>query len=170
MGPSIRAELDRTGFYPAGGGECRIEIDPAPALAPLDLYDRGAMQQRRAPQSGGQSAAPHRRARIGGVIEQETGWPRDCLDIVALSKHARGPGNVVIIELAYERVTEVFTGFGARAACRREAVARNALAEMQPYADSSAAAGVYLADQTAAALRPGWRRWLYDVCRCRRTR
>ena len=144
MGPTIKAELDRPGFYPAGGGECRIEIDPVPALAPLDLYDRGAMQQRRA-RSLVANLPRHIGERELAVIEQETGWPRDCLDIVAL-KHARGPGNIVIIELAYEHVTEVFTGFGARRV-PAEAVARHALAEMQPYADSSAAAGVYLADQ-----------------------
>ena len=144
MGPTITAELDRPGFYPAGGGECRIEIDPAPALAPLDLYERGALLQRRA-RSLVANLPRHIGERELAVIGQETGWPQDCLDIVAL-KHALGPGNVVIIELAYEHVTEVFTGFGARRV-PAETVARNALAEMQSYVDSPAAVGVYLADQ-----------------------
>jgi len=33
MGPSVRAKLDRHGFYPAGGGKLRVSIEPVAKLA-----------------------------------------------------------------------------------------------------------------------------------------
>ena len=144
MGPVVSAELERPGFYPAGGGECRIEIDPVHALAPLDLYERGTLQHQRA-RNLVANLPRHVAERELTVIEQETGWPRARLDI-EVPKRAFGPGNVVMIELAYDHVTELFTGFGARRV-PAETVARNALQEMQSYVASSAAVGVYLADQ-----------------------
>ncbi len=144
MGPTIRAELERPGFYPAGGGECRIEIEPTGALARLDLDARGAARHQRA-----RSLVANLPRRIAerelAVIAQETGWPRTALDIVALQQPP-GPGNVVMIELAYDHVTEIFTGFGARGV-PAETVAQNALRDMQAYAASTAVTGTYLADQ-----------------------
>ncbi len=37
MGARVHLTLERWGFYPRGGGQVRLEIDPAPVLAPLEL-------------------------------------------------------------------------------------------------------------------------------------
>src|SRR5579883_1362869 len=47
MGPQIRLELDRYGFYPAGGGCIRATIEPTRQLAPLDLQMRGEITSRK---------------------------------------------------------------------------------------------------------------------------
>src|SRR5512133_1574470 len=39
MGPTIAAELIRPGFYPAGGGEFVVTIQPTPRLGPLELVE-----------------------------------------------------------------------------------------------------------------------------------
>src|SRR6267142_5916698 len=41
MGPVIEVQLDRPGFYPAGGGRMRVSIQPTTRLQPLELRERG---------------------------------------------------------------------------------------------------------------------------------
>jgi RNA 3'-phosphate cyclase len=48
MGARIRTKLERHGFYPAGGGRLRVEIDPVSTLAPLELLKRGEIAERSA--------------------------------------------------------------------------------------------------------------------------
>jgi RNA 3'-terminal phosphate cyclase (ATP) len=48
MGPKVRAELERPGFYPAGGGRVRIEIEPVTSFLPIDLLTRGEIVERKA--------------------------------------------------------------------------------------------------------------------------
>jgi RNA 3'-terminal phosphate cyclase (ATP) len=47
MGPGVRATREAPGFYPAGGGRSHVAVTPAPALARLDLPERGAVRARR---------------------------------------------------------------------------------------------------------------------------
>src|SRR5262245_13883144 len=49
MGPTVTADLERPGFYPAGGGKFQVTITPAgQSLGRLDLIDRGEIRARRA--------------------------------------------------------------------------------------------------------------------------
>src|SRR6185436_4161528 len=48
MGPQVTAELERPGFYPAGGGRIRVTIEPAGELKRLDISSRGEVLARRA--------------------------------------------------------------------------------------------------------------------------
>ncbi|MCA9218322.1 MAG: hypothetical protein KDB27_34875, partial [Planctomycetales bacterium] len=57
-----------------------------------------------------------------------------------------GPGNVVLIQLDYECVSAVFTGFG-KIGRRAEAVADGALHEAVTFIDGNAPLNEYLADQ-----------------------
>ncbi len=43
MGPQIRLELKRYGFFPAGQGELIVHIQPAQKLQPLELLERGKL-------------------------------------------------------------------------------------------------------------------------------
>ncbi len=63
MGAKVTAELIRPGFYPAGGGEFTVEIQPVPGgrLQPLDLLERGETVSRRH-RHRSQTARPHCRA------------------------------------------------------------------------------------------------------------
>jgi len=57
-----------------------------------------------------------------------------------------GPGNVLLLEIESEHVTEVFTGFG-EVGVRAEAVAEQAVREARRYLVADVPIGPYLADQ-----------------------
>lgn len=46
MGPTVRATLDRPGFYPKGGGRCTVEVEHPAPLEPINLTERGALDRR----------------------------------------------------------------------------------------------------------------------------
>src|SRR5437762_121940 len=48
MGPRVHVELVRYGFYPPGGGQFNVYIEPAAHLTPLELIARGEFKSRRA--------------------------------------------------------------------------------------------------------------------------
>lgn len=78
------------------------------------------------------------------MIAQRLSWPPASLKIEFVS--SRGPGNVVLLEVESEHVTEVFTGFGERGV-RAETVAENVVQEAQRYLASNVPVGEHLADQ-----------------------
>ena len=65
-----------------------------------------------------------------------------------------GPGNVFLIELRYENVTEVFTGFG-EVRVPADRVAEAALRQARRYLKASVPVGRYLADQLLLPLAIG---------------
>src|SRR5262249_13743089 len=79
------------------------------------------------------------------VVQQKLGWPDDALEL-RMVKGSPGPGNVLLIELASEQITEVFTGFGEKGTMA-EAVADKVVDEVRRYLVSNAPVGPYLADQ-----------------------
>ncbi|MDA8021018.1 MAG: RNA 3'-terminal phosphate cyclase [Thermoanaerobaculia bacterium] len=152
MGPTVHAELERPGFYPAGGGRVRVEIEPVSELVPIDLLDRGEALERRAVASVA-NLSPGIARRELKAVRSALSWDEGCLRVEEI-EGARGPGNVVRLEIrsACESlgeggsVTEVATGFGRRSATA-ERVAREACAEAKEYLASGAPVGVHLADQ-----------------------
>src|SRR6185503_16881849 len=48
IGIEVTAELDRYGFYPAGGGSFTVHVTPSSRMTSLSLLDRGAERRRRA--------------------------------------------------------------------------------------------------------------------------
>ena len=48
MGPKVKLELQRYGFYPAGGGRFLVEITTTDVLKPIGLEERGEIATRRA--------------------------------------------------------------------------------------------------------------------------
>jgi len=144
MGPAVTAELERPGFYPAGGGRFRVEIKPAPRLLPFELM----------------KSAPVRAIRVRAIVanlprsiaQREINVVRRALSLgpdnaaAEEIRGAPGPGNAVLIEIEMEHHTEVFTGFGAPGV-RAEAVADDAAKQARDYIASGAPVGRYLADQ-----------------------
>jgi RNA 3'-terminal phosphate cyclase (ATP) len=78
-------------------------------------------------------------------VGRELDWDEKFLEVVEWT-HSRGPGNVVLIEIESQHVTEVFTGFGERGV-RAEAVAEGAAREARDYLESGVPVGPHLADQ-----------------------
>jgi len=143
MGPSVKAVLDRPGFYPAGGGKVRILIEPAAKLSAISLLERGEV--RRCSVRAVVANLPlHIAEREARAVQKRLSIPDDCATVEAVE--SAGPGNVVTVEVESEHVTEVFTGFGQKGV-RAEAVARGVADEAWRYLDSGVPVGQHLADQ-----------------------
>ncbi len=144
MGAQVEFVLERTGFYPAGGGAVRATVKPLAAWRQLTLEARG--ERREAYAESLVAAVP------GGVAKRELdcvgsamGWSGDQLRFKTLPDNW-GPGNALLITLDHEHVTEVFVAFGEKAR-RAEEVARDAVAQARRFIASGAAVSEHLADQ-----------------------
>jgi RNA 3'-terminal phosphate cyclase (ATP) len=143
MGARIEAVLERPGFYPAGGGRFSVTIDPPARLSGLELLERGEIRSRRAvailsalPRHVGERELRH--------VVRETGWDPASQEIREVV--SPGPGNVLLLEVESEALTEIFAGFGERGVPAEEVAAR-ALREMRRYLDAGVPVGEHLADQ-----------------------
>jgi RNA 3'-terminal phosphate cyclase (ATP) len=144
MGPRVDALLERPGFFPAGGGRMRVDVVPARALERIDLLERGAIRSRRA--KAVVAALPVSIAeREVAVLAERLGWDRSLLRTETI-RNPRGPGNVVLVEVESENVTEVFTAFGERGV-PAETVAGRAASETLEYLEAGVPVGAHLADQ-----------------------
>lgn len=144
MGPKVEASLVRHGFYPAGGGCFKVEIQPAGRLSRLDLPERGEVRRRLA-RALVANLPLHIAMRELEIVGRKLTWPRESLKAEPV-EGSQGPGNIVIVEVESEHVTEVFTGFGEKG-LPAEAVADSVVREAREYIAGGAPVGGHLADQ-----------------------
>lgn len=143
LGPTLQIQLDRYGFYPGGGGRLRVQIEPAAKLAGLELLERGKLLKKRV--RALVANLPKKIAeRECHEIRRLAGWDRACLHAEEVA--ANGCGNVVLVELECEHVTEIFAGFGERGVTA-ERVAAGVWEETEAYLLHAAPVGPHLADQ-----------------------
>jgi RNA 3'-terminal phosphate cyclase (ATP) len=152
LGPLVDVQLVRPGFYPAGGGEFTVRVQPTKQLGRLELVDRGQIVARRV-RAMVANLPRHIAERECRTIAQETGWG-EVLFTIDEVKGSRGPGNAVMIELEAEHITEVFTAFG-QLGVRAEAVATEALCQAEEYLAAGVPVGNHLADQLMLPLGIG---------------
>jgi RNA 3'-terminal phosphate cyclase (ATP) len=144
MGPRISAKLVRPGFYPAGGGRIEVDIHPCPALARLDLLERGGLRSVMA--RALVAALPGDIAvRELASVEQILGWPEESRRIEQLPER-QGPGNILMLEAVFDHAAELVSGFG-QLGVPAQTVGEKAAKRMAGYLASSAVAGPYLQDQ-----------------------
>jgi RNA 3'-terminal phosphate cyclase (ATP) len=142
MGFNGQIELLRHGFYPAGGGELRASVEPSTALMPLELITRGDAIASCAtaivaglPGEVAKRELERLRAQLGDMTQQ----------IRTLSSR-EGPGNVLMVELCFQQLTLVFTGFGEKG-LPAEKVADRLGQAVRQYRESGAVVDEHLADQ-----------------------
>lgn len=144
MGLQCEAQLERRGFYPAGGGRCSFTVDASSGLSPLDIVDRGNVLGSRA--TAVVANLPYSIAeRELAVVKRRLDLEDASLEAVA-EKSSPGPGNVLMLEIECQHATEMCTGFGERNV-RAETVANRAVGELRRYLEASAPVGIRLADQ-----------------------
>jgi RNA 3'-terminal phosphate cyclase (ATP) len=144
MGFDAHAALARRGFYPAGGGEIRLDVASPGAPRPLALTESGERlrQKARAIVANLPWDIARREAEAFGAAMS---WPDgNCL--ARTDAEAAGPGNVLVASLVHEHVTEVFTGFG-QPGTPAEQVAGELAREVRAYLAAGAPVGPHLADQ-----------------------
>ena len=144
MGPRILAELERPGFFPAGGGLLRVTVDPAFSLSPLEILGRSAIRRQTA-RALVANLPLHIARRELDVVNAKMRLPKN--DLIATTvENAKGPGNILTIEIESDTLTEVFTGFGQRG-LPAEKVAGRTVSQVIDYLSASVPVGRHLADQ-----------------------
>lgn len=144
MGPNVETQLERHGFYPAGGGKFTVKVTPCVKLQPFRLLERGEIRSRRA-RALVSNLPPNIANRELKVVAEKLGWSRENLAVEEI-RGSRGPGNVLILEMESADVTEVCTGFGEKSVTA-EAVAGKAVEEARAYLAFGVPVGANLADQ-----------------------
>ncbi len=151
LGARIFAKLERYGFFPAGGGRFTVRIEPPERLGGLELLERGELRERH-----GRAVLAHLPKIIGrrevDALAHGLGWPHHLFAIEEVE--STGPGNIVLVDLVSDNVTEVFTAFGEKGVPVREVLAP-LIKEVRTYLGSTAPVGVHLADQLLLPLAIG---------------
>lgn len=152
MGPRVKTDLERPGFYPAGGGKFTVEIHPVEKLDRFKLAERGEIAARcvRALVANLPGHIAERECR---TIAEKTGWNQSCFEIQEAAG-SPGPGNVVMVEFRSSNITELFTGFGERGV-QAEKVATRVLDSALRYENADVPVGENLADQLMLPLGIG---------------
>ena len=150
LGVGLDLQLQRRGFYPAGGGELVAHITPASAttqpLAPVDVLERGPLHN-----AWGEALVPGLARNIATreleALGQRMGWTFESGQLrQPPTRQNEGPGNALIATLEHAHVTEVFCQLGERH-LSAEQVAKRLVDEVRAYQRSSGALGPHLADQ-----------------------
>jgi len=143
MGAQLSVELQRPGFYPAGGGQFTATIEGGHALAPLELVGRGELREVHI--EAVVSRLPVRIAqRELSVLERDLAdYPRSA---ETREVQSAGPGNAATVTVRSEVLSETFVAFG-QVGVRAETVAHRLAGQVRKYLTSTAPVGEYLADQ-----------------------
>jgi RNA 3'-terminal phosphate cyclase (ATP) len=148
-GARLELVLDRPGFYPAGGGRVTAHIVPAVNARPLELLERGAERSRRA-----EAVIAHLPEVVGKreleALGKRQPWVREAGTVLRMNSSA-GPGNLIHDTLAFDEITEVFTGFGEKGV-RAEDIGKQLGTEVALYLTHGAPVGEHLADQLMVPL------------------
>ena len=150
LGVGLDLQLQRRGFYPAGGGELVAHITPASTttqpLAPVDVLERGPLHN-----AWGEALVPGLARNIATreleALGQRMGWTFESGQLrQPPTRQNEGPGNALVATLEHTHVTEVFCQLGERS-LSAEQVAKRLVDEVRAYQRSSGALGPHLADQ-----------------------
>ena len=146
MGPSAEIAFERAGFYPAGGGRFSVSVTPVAQsqLRPFQLDERGETKRCVATAIVAGLSGDIAKRELAKVRES-IGWTDGELKIRQLPADW-GPGNLLMLEIESEHITEVFTSFGMRGVTA-EAVAEDAVRQARSYLVANAPVGPCLADQ-----------------------
>ena len=144
MGPQVEVQLDKAGFYPAGGGRFEAQITPATALQPLEIVNRGEICHRKATVLLANLPA-HIAERELAILRDQLPWPAEAFT-AQTDLRSPGPGNAILVEVGCNDVIETFSAFGQKGV-RAEVVIKELIREVRHYLTSEAPVGEYLADQ-----------------------
>ena len=144
MGAVVRIEEERRGFYPAGGGRFRVEIDACERLTPVEIMERGEIAYRSATAIAANLPGEIAAREVATAL-RALDWNSDEGRIVPDTTSV-GPGNVLMLSVSDGVVAEMVTAFGERGR-RAEKVARSAARELRRYLNADWPVGEHLADQ-----------------------
>lgn len=149
MGADVRAYLERPGFYPAGGGAIRVEVEPSARLQPLTLLERGEIQSLTA-KALLAHLPEHIAQRELRVVQNALNLDFSQLQTRHLNE-SRSQGNALLLIIESTHCNEVISGFGRRG-LRAEMVAEGVVQQARRYLSADVPVGGHLADQLLVLL------------------
>ena len=164
MGVRAQVELQRYGWYPAGGGEITLKVQSnGGTLRPITLTECGQLRQIRgtAAVSNLPSHIAQRMANRAVNVLKDAGLQSR---VEAAHVEATGPGAGILLIAEHEHSASGFTAYG-RKGLPSERVADSACHDLIAHHRSEAATDIHLADQLVlpAILATGTSRW--TTCR-----
>lgn len=161
LGCRVAPELDRCGFYPAGGGIARALVELAAGIQPLQLLEQGPLLRVTGVSAAGKlplSIAARQRDAALAVLREGLG-ERVPVEIEAATVPSRTPGTFLFLRGESQDAVAGFTALGAPGK-RAEAVGAEAARELLAHRAAGGALDPHLADQVIPylALARGGRR------------
>jgi RNA 3'-terminal phosphate cyclase (ATP) len=149
LGLNLAIDLERCGFYPAGGGRLNVIVRPPSPLRPVDWLERGPISEitplsfvGRLPRS-----IAERQARRAIVRLNQAGLADLVAEPTIESRESAGPGTMLGLKVAFAGGQTFFYALGARGK-PAETVADEAVDDLVRYLDSDdAPVDPHLADQ-----------------------
>ncbi len=144
IGIDAAIELERPGFFPAGGGIVHATISPASELRHTEFIERGDLRS---------IDAIALLSGLSSIIgERELQVLAKALTLSPNALHLRqvrpslGPGNALLLRVRHAQHGETFTGHGERGVSA-ENVAEKLAEDVRAYLGSAACVGEHLSDQ-----------------------
>ncbi len=144
MGAKVSLSLERAGFMPAGGGRFVAEIEGGCTLRPTDLCEAKPIVSRRATALVANlpgTIAIRELREVRNLLHWKN---EECLPRV--TQDDGGPGNVLLLEVAREDVSEIASVIGIRSLPAEDVAAIGAKA-INKYLSDNVPVGACLADQ-----------------------
>jgi RNA 3'-terminal phosphate cyclase (ATP) len=151
IGIGASVDLDRHGFYPAGGGSIRATVHPWTERAALDLRVRGKAIGRHA-EAVIANLPAHVASREAVAMKHGLHWSHQEVDEREVI--ADGPGNALVVRLRFAHHTTLCTAFGEMRKPAEE-VARDCIKQVKAYLKTEAPVCEHLADQLLLPLALG---------------
>jgi len=150
LGISVSVELTKTGWYPKGGGEIRVTVNPAPRLAPQTWLTHGTL--RRITGWSLVSNLPRTIAQRQQAAVLET-LQRKQIDaaIECVELPSSGTGTCVVLVAECEATSAGFATLGERGK-PAEQVGKEAAKQLLAFLETDAALEEHLADQVVVFL------------------
>ena len=151
VGISATVEVQKHGFYPAGGGAIRAVIQPGVGSLALDLQERGKSISRHAEVLIA-NLPGHVAHRESVALKHALHWSHSEVD--EREVRADGPGNALIARLRFANVTTVVSAFGELRKAA-EKVASEAASQVRRHLEAGVPVCEHLADQLLLPLALG---------------
>lgn len=143
MGAKITSSILDYGFYPAGGGKFRVNIEGINSLSNIELTERKEINHIKV--TAIISSLPEYIATNEiNLVKKELNLKDEASSILEVK--SAGPGNVLFIEVETEEQTIIFTTFGEKRISLKE-VAFDCIEETKRFLRSSVCVDEHLADQ-----------------------
>lgn len=147
FGLNASVTFERTGFYPAGGGQGRLRLEPS-SLRPLRLTERGSFRGARIDSKASRSlesrSVAARQADAAAAVLADRGLETRTRSVRSVDTHSTG--SAIGVRLAYDHTVAGFDALGERGTSAED-VGRAAAREAVAFHESDAAVDEHMADQ-----------------------